>query len=115
MCPWLPEGLLMTQWAPAGIRNPRFPGSLVAWGPPGDLGAPSRAGGPLLSEILGTCGVPGYCVGTFPLRKFDYWLAASLSFVNPYINCPTFAFLGGHDVSRRPIHMPPHADNSITT
>ena len=32
--PWLPEGTLMTQWAPAVIRGP-----LVSW-------APSRQGGP---------------------------------------------------------------------
>ena len=49
MNPWLPEGTLMTQWARAVIRGP-----LVAKGAPGDLGAPSRAGGPLLGEILGT-------------------------------------------------------------
>ena len=34
MYPWLPEGPLMTQWAPAVIRGP-----LVSW-------APSRQGGP---------------------------------------------------------------------
>ena len=56
MYPWLPEGPLITQWAPAVIRGP-----LVSW-------APSRQGGPrvtweplreqvapLLGEILGTC------------------------------------------------------------
>ena len=40
MCPWLPEGLLMTQWAPAVIREP--PGFLD----PGRLGPPLVAGGP---------------------------------------------------------------------
>ena len=39
----------MTQWAPAVIRGP-----LVSWAP-SRQGAPSRTGGPLLGEILGTC------------------------------------------------------------
>ena len=35
MCPWLPEGPLMTQWAPAVIRVPLVAGgTLIAWGPP---------------------------------------------------------------------------------
>ena len=56
MYPWLPKGPLMTQWAPAVIRGPlvsRAPSR--QGGPTGNLGAPSRAGGPLLGEILGTC------------------------------------------------------------
>ena len=48
MYSWLPEGTLVAQWARAVIRGP-----LVSWAPV-DLGAPSRAGGPLLGEILDT-------------------------------------------------------------
>ena len=55
MYPWLPEGPLMAQWAPAVIRGPWFSWAPSRQGGPGNLGAPSRAGGPLLGEILGTC------------------------------------------------------------
>ena len=41
--------------APGRLGGPGSREPLIAWGPPGDLGAPSRAGGPLLGEILGTC------------------------------------------------------------
>ena len=56
MYPWLPEGPLMTQWAPAVIRGPLF-----SWAP-GRQGGPRVTRGalreqvaPLLGEILGTC------------------------------------------------------------
>ena len=54
--------LLVTRGAPddpmgpcSHPRAPGFLGPLSPRGPPGNLGAPSRAGGPLLGEILGTC------------------------------------------------------------
>ena len=53
---------LVTRGAPdepmGPCSHPRAPGFLGPWsprGPPGSLGAPSRACGPLLGEILGTC------------------------------------------------------------
>ena len=60
MYPWLPEGPLMTQWALQSSEGPWFPGPLVAKGAPDNLGAPSRAGGPLLGKILGTCLANGF-------------------------------------------------------
>ena len=70
MCPWLPEGPPRDPMGPCShprapgflgpwqARGPWKPGPLIAWGPPGDLEAPSRAGGPLLGEILGAWRVP---------------------------------------------------------
>ena len=40
MYPWLPEGPLITQWAPAVIQGP-----LVSWAP-SRQGAPGQPGGP---------------------------------------------------------------------
>ena len=60
MYPWLPEGPLMTQWAPAVIRGP-----LVSW-------APSRQGGPrvtwwpLLEQVAPPGRNPGYVPASAP-------------------------------------------------
>ena len=46
LCPWLPQGPLTAQWAPAAI-----------WGPPGSW-APGRLGGPLVAGRPSRLGNP---------------------------------------------------------
>ena len=58
---------------------------LIAWGPLGDLGAPSRAGGPLLGEILGMCLVMCSAVVQFKCRILEEHLVSWIQTSYQYI------------------------------
>ena len=82
MCPWLPAGLLMTQWAHAVIRGP-----LVSWAP-GRLGAPGsrgpvRIGAPDRLGIPSRVGVPRVTWSPFqsrwPVPGRDYGYVAGMA------------------------------------